>query len=324
MALSRRVAIKLYDITTSGQMPVDEARLQATCQHPNLMPLYDVGSDPLLGVAFLVMPLYPGADLQDMLDRYGQMPYRMAILCADQICSALDFLWQRGQFVHGDVKPANIWLTASGAALLMDFNVYGLLIHSRCTRVGTPGYTAPEALEGHTDSRSDLFSLGCVLYQCLAGVPPFQDDEAVLAGRYIPLRRLRPGVRRSLEMVVHTAIDKDPCKRFQSAREFQTALRQPTTGPGAPRPAWRSVRTGIRMAILLARWGWRIGRFAIRHPVEFVIMAFSGMLAAHFMVIRVSAWVAEHAAMLRMGAYFLLGAMVLVPVARWWLRRRFK
>jgi protein kinase-like protein len=232
--LRRWVAVKVYEGKRAGQLSLDEARLQAVSQHPNLMPLYDSGSDPLLGVTFIVMPLYPGADLAATLDRYGPMPYRPALLCADQVCSALEFLWQK-QAVHGDVKPANIWLTHSGAALLMDFNVHGLLARGAGTRAGTPGYTAPEARAGRMDPRSDVFSLGCVLYQCLAGIPPFADDRAVQAGRFVPLSRLRVDIRPELEAVVHTALAPDPEARYQSAREFRTALRHPagTVGGGS-------------------------------------------------------------------------------------------
>lgn len=171
------------------------------------------------------MPLYPGADLASALNRYGQMPFRSATLLVDQICSALDFLWQRRQAVHGDVKPANIWITHSGAALLMDFNVYGVLVRSAPLRVGTSGYTAPEALRGQVTPTSDVFSLGCVLYECLAGVASLADDQAVLTGRMARLRQLRHDARPELVDVVERALSHLPEQRYQSARKFRTALR---------------------------------------------------------------------------------------------------
>ncbi len=128
LSLQRWVAVKLYPSATVAHVSADEIRLQATCQHPNLMPLFDAGSDPLVGAEFLVMPLYPGADLASTLARYGPLPFRRALLCVDQVCSALEFLWQQRQAIHADVKPANIWLTHSGAALLIDFNLHGLLV----------------------------------------------------------------------------------------------------------------------------------------------------------------------------------------------------
>lgn len=240
MQLFRRVAVKIYVASDAGLISADEARLQAVCQHPNLMPLYDAGSDPLLGASFLVMPLYPGADLGAMLNRYGPLPFRAALLCADQVCSALEFLWQRRQTVHGDLKPSNIWLTHSGAALLMDFNLPGLLARGGPICAGTPGFTAPEAFQGRRDQRSDIFSLGCVLYQCLCGSAPFAGDAEARAGRFTALRRLRPDLRPELEAVIHTAMAADPQQRYQSAREFQSALRRPSRvgGPSWPEALW--------------------------------------------------------------------------------------
>jgi hypothetical protein len=276
LALQRWVAVKVYPAGSSGALSRAEAHLQATAQHPNLMPLYDSGNDAALGVSYLVMPLYPGADLAATLNRLGPMPFRAALLCVDQICSALEFLEQR-QALHGDIKPANIWLTHSGAALLMDFNVNALLARSDVVRVGTPGYTAPEALAGRLDARSDVFSLGCVLYACLAGVAPFADDAAVQTGRYTPLRRARSEVRPALEAVVATALASDPARRYQSAREFRNALRFPEreasfwAGAIAP-PLFWMMRLGHK-AIIAIYWSlWRFlcrfGRRALRRPLQ--------------------------------------------------------
>jgi hypothetical protein len=282
LSLQRRVAVKVYPAGQAGILPNAEAHLQATAQHPNLMPLYDTGSDPMLGVTYLVMPLYPGADLAATLNRYGPMPFRPALLCADQICSALEFLEQR-QALHGDVKPANIWLTNSGAALLMDFNVYGLLTQPGVGRVGTPGYTAPEALAGRMDARSDVFSLGCVLYTCLAGVAPFADDTAVHSGQYTPLRKLRPEIRPALETVVATTLAADPAQRYQSAREFRNALRFPERAEGywagaiLPPIRWMG-RIGWKAILATYSTTWRLlrrfGHHAMRHPVQALIELF--------------------------------------------------
>lgn len=227
MNLHRWVAAKVCDAALSGSISASETQLQASCQHPNLMPLHDAGSDPLLGITYLIMPLYPGADLAATLVHHGPMPFRAAALCVDQVCSALEFLWQRRQAVHGDVKPANIWLTGSGAALLMDFNLHGLLSSGLFQRAGTPGFTAPEALQGQHTPCSDVFSLGCVLYACLAGAPPFADDSAALSGRYTPLRDLRPEIHPEMEAVVRMALAPSPEHRFATPREFQTAIRCP-------------------------------------------------------------------------------------------------
>jgi serine/threonine-protein kinase len=295
LSLRRWVALKLYPSSTAASIPADEVRLQASCQHPNLMPLYDAGADPLLGVEFLVMPLYPGADLASALNRYGPMPFRSAILLADQICSALDFLWQRRQAVHGDVKPANIWITHSGAALLMDFNVYGMLVRSAPLRVGTPGYTAPEALRGEISPRSDVFSLGCVLYECLAGVAPFVDDQAVCSGRMMPLRQLRLDTRPELAEVVQQSLIYSPDQRYQSARELQTALRhrgRHRVSLGVDPAAL--LRDLLRLLGWMHRLAWRLIRYAVRHPVQALLEGVVLWFATRWLYAACLCWLAAH------------------------------
>lgn len=222
--MRRWVAVKIYP-ETAGVIPLDEARLQGAVQHPNLMPLYDNFTDPLAGVTGLVMPLYPGCDLQEMIESYGPLSFRMALNCIDQLCSAVEFLWQRRQMMHGDIKPGNIWVTGSGAALLMDFNTPGQMVRNPTFRLGTPGYTAPEVFHGQGDLRSDVFSLGCVLYTCLAGASPYANDVEALAGRFIPLVRLRPDIRPQLADAIQKAIHPNPEMRYASTRQFKTALR---------------------------------------------------------------------------------------------------
>ncbi len=261
MALNRWTAAKVYSAGVAAGVSGAEVRLQATCQHPNLMPLHDAGTDSQLGVAYIVMPLYPGADLAATIARVGPLPFRRSIQCVDQICSALDYLWQQRQAIHGDIKPSNIWITGSGAALLMDFNLQALLVSGSYARLGSPGYTAPESLHGHIDARSDVFSLGCVLYACLAGSAPFADDAAVLEGRYAPLRSHRSDVRPELEEVVRTALHPDPAQRFQSVRELQGALRRrvPLERPAwAPRAAGGVARILGGGALLAAEGAWGI------------------------------------------------------------------
>ncbi len=312
LALHRWVAVKLTPLGSpgaGGSLGPAEARLQATCQHPNLMPVHDAGADPLLGCHFLVMPLYPGADLAATLSRFGPLPFRAALLCVDQIASALDFLWQQRQAIHGDLKPANLWLTRSGAALLMDFNLQGLLVRG-AARVGTPGYRAPEALRGDLDPRSDVFSLGCVLYECLAGAPPFRSDEEVLRGRYTSLRRLRPGVHPTLEAAVRTALAADPTRRFQSAREFQTALRSHRRR-GAWGWCWRRSGPGVRRGLsALHRELWRWLRYALRHPLQALVEALVLAVLARWAWAALVLWLHTHrlaaAATLAAGVALLL------------------
>ena len=339
-ALGRWVALKISPAAAGGRISRDEAQLQATCQHPNLMPLYDTGDDPLLQVAYIVMPLYPGSDLAATLNRYGPMPFRPALLCIDQICSALEFLQQRRGVVHGDIKPANIWLTHSGAALLMDFNLPGLLARADCLRAGTPGYTAPEALQGRWDGRSDVFSLGCVLYQCLTGTAPFPDDRAAASGIVTPLDRLRTDIRPELAAVIHRALAPQPEARFQSAREFQTALRHPSAAsPQAGfatnailRGLWRGICLGRRMLGKLYRVLWRIGTRFLRHAgrrpvqalIELVLFTVIGRALLRAAQIAVLEWIAAHRVELTLAAWSAaaLGAIGAVSATGSLLRAR--
>lgn len=322
LSLRRWVALKLYPSSTAATVSSDEVRLQASCQHPNLMPLYDAGADPLLGVEFLVMPLYPGADLASALNRYGPMPFRSAILLVDQICSALDFLWQRRQAVHGDVKPANIWITHSGAALLMDFNVHGVLVRNAPLRVGTPGYTAPEALRGQVTPTSDVFSLGCVLYECLAGVAPFADDQTVLTGRTVPLRQLRPDARAELVEVVEKALSRSPDQRYQSAREFQTALRYRGRTHFSFGPALIAVARGtLGFLAWLHRLTWRMIRYTVRHPLQAAVEGIVLYLSARWAWAACLRWAASHR-LLVAALVALIGAMGAFTLWRVMRRRR--
>ena len=331
LVLNRWVAIKVCPLGTSGRISADEARLQAGCQHPNVMPLHDAGNDTLVGIAYIVMPQYPGADLAIMLNRYGPMPFRMALLCVDQICSALEFLQQRRQAIHGDIKPANIWLTNSGAALLMDFNLYGLLARGTIARGGTPGFTAPEALAGCADERSDVFALGCVLYECLTGQPAFADDSAVLRGKYTSVERLRPEIFPELASVVQRALEADATKRFQTAREFQTCLRQPlrsmetrTFGKFLMGSVTRALRSLVREAYFAC---WRVARrffrHALRRPLQALIEAITLYFGGRWLLVIAMLWLQAHAPVLIGLSAGLCALAVGLAFLRWnRLRRR--
>jgi len=283
LSLSRRVAVKLYSNSVAGGISSDEASLQAACQHPNLMPLYDAGCDSRLGVSYIVMPLYPGADLGVTISRNGPLSFRPAVLCADQVCSALDHLWRKRQTIHGDIKPSNIWLTQSGAALLMDFNLPGLLTRSEAACAGTPGFIAPEVFKGQRDQSSDVFAIGCVLYQCLTGVAPFADNQSVVSGSYVPMRRLRPDVWPELEAVVQTALQADPSLRYQTAREMQTALRRRGNVLGISwfEAVWRGFAACASLVFRGIAWLYRMfwkhlcrfARHAWRRPLQALIEA---------------------------------------------------
>ena len=322
IGLKRWIAIKVCPLAQFGVVSADEARLQAACQHPHLMPLYDAGNDLLLGCAYIVMPLYPGGDLAQNLNRFGPMPFFTAIRCADQICSALEFLKTRRNAIHGDIKPANIWLTDSGTALLMDFNLYGLLARGEILRGGTPGYTALEALNGNPDTRSDVFALGCVLYECLTGQRAFADDAAVRSGKYPPIQPLRPEIFPELAAIVDRALCRDVIQRYQTIREFQTDLRKPFAFHAAqPFSAFlrqtlsRSMRRGYGTIAYRCR---RFFRHSLRHPLQAAIELTGALFVLRWLFASLTAWGQAHPEI------FLLATSGVIALALWRLYRQWK
>jgi len=231
--LRRWVALKLYALERALPFSPQEVRLQAQVQHPNLMPLYDAGVDAEQYVQYLAMPLYPGDDLETILRREGPLPPRRALNCVDQVLSALDFLLYRRGAVHGDVKPENIWVTRSGATVLMDLNLARAL--SEEPLGGTPGYTAPEVFDGQLDSRADVFSTGCVLYYALCGQPPFRSNDEACFSTPPPPSAFGSDLRPELDELCLIALSKEPEWRFQSPREMQGTVRHPYLLTGAGR-----------------------------------------------------------------------------------------
>lgn len=252
--LRRQVALKLYRPGVGSPISQQEVALQSAAQHPNLMPLYDAGTDPALGLPYVAMPLYPGADLGAVLAREGPQPIKRSLLVADQLCSAVDFLWRRRRAIHGDIKPANIWCTEDGTAVLMDFNLRGCAA-AGLDVPGTPGYTAPEVLEGRRDPRSDVFSLGCVLYHLLTGRPPFADHGEVLSKTPPPPSSLRAELFHWTDEVIMTALARDPEERFESAFHLRSALRhghlQYAPGLLGSLARWTSIHSQAGRLVLL-------------------------------------------------------------------------
>jgi hypothetical protein len=289
------------------------------------MPLHDAGQDSLLGVSYIVMPLYPGADLASVLMRYGPLPFRSARQCVDQVCSALDYLQRRTHAAHGDVKPSNIWLTGSGAALLMDFHLYGVMARGM-GRAGTPGYSAPEALRGCQDPRSDVFSAGCVLYEALTGKMAFADDAAVLAGRCIPVDQVRRDIRPDLAAVLSKAMAADPERRYQSPREMQTAVRYPGRGAGVSvlslmaRDTDRLVAWAWRCVIAIlgfaGRSGSRFVRRMVRRPVQALVEAAVVGSLTYWAYGQALQWLTVHPHFLRSIGWGVVAALAVAAIIR--------
>jgi eukaryotic-like serine/threonine-protein kinase len=240
----RPVAVKVFRPGSGADLGQDrflrEIRVAAQLQHPNILPLYDSGVAD--GVPYYVMPFVEGQSLRERLARTGQLPLDEALRITREVGDALAFAHARG-VVHRDIKPENILLGESHA-LLADFGV-ALAVDAkpnadgRLTEVGvvvgSPEYMSPEQASGDqaVDGRSDIFSLGCVLYEMLAGVPPLHGPSlrATLARRFQgppePLRERRPEVTEAVSVAVQKALEPDPAARFQRVEDFIAALQEP-------------------------------------------------------------------------------------------------
>jgi len=237
--LQRRAAVKIIapDLAESAgfrERFTREARIAAALQHPNIVTVYDAGE--VDGLLYLAMQYIEGEDLSGVLMRDGRLrPYRAIDVCR-QVASALDAAHAMG-LIHRDVKPANV-LIEGRTAFLTDFGLTKRLdgTHAQITRVGdvvgTIHYVAPEQIEGRTVSaRSDVYSLGCLLYHCLSGQVPFarETDVAViyahLSEEPAKLADVRPDLPEGLDAVVAKAMDKSPDRRFPSCGDMISAAR---------------------------------------------------------------------------------------------------
>jgi serine/threonine protein kinase/tetratricopeptide (TPR) repeat protein len=235
---SRRVAVKVLQpelATVVGpDRFVQEIKVAAGLTHPHIIPLLD--SAAAAGCLYYVMPFIDGESLRQRLNREIQLPLEEAVQLARDVASGLSFAHAHG-IVHRDVKPENILVTG-GTAVLADFGIALVLEAAPEARLtttglalGTPTYMSPEQAHGqHLDARSDIYSLGCVLYEMLAGQPPFQGATAqsLLARHAIEpvpsIQTVRPTVPEQLELAIKKALAKVPADRFRTADEFASAI----------------------------------------------------------------------------------------------------
>src|SRR5439155_1417169 len=224
--LGRQAALKLLspgigEADFSGRF-LRESQLAASLDHPSIVPVYDAGEAD--GLLYIAMACVEGSDLRTVLADEGRLPLRRALRIVGQIGSALDAAHARG-LVHRDVKPANILVADDDRAYLTDFGVVKDLASNGKTRtgsfIGTIEYGAPEQIEGReVDGRADVYALACVLYECLAGTPPFHrpSEVAVLnAHLHAPppkLTRAVPELPAALESVIAKALSKSPLDRY--------------------------------------------------------------------------------------------------------------
>ncbi len=235
--LGRTVAIKALKTSAAAEENVvtrfeREAKSLANLQHENIIHVYDFHHER--GAMFIVMEYVQGIDLYDLLEKCGRLPYDVAAVLAMQVARALDYVHYRG-IVHRDIKPANIMIARTGGTKVMDFGIardtsFGDLTEAG-TGIGTPAYMSPEQVLGDKlDARSDIFSLGVVLYQMVTGKKPFVEDEKKSAMHKIRLekhesaRSVNPDVPRELNNIIDRCLEKQPRDRWRSAQHMVMAL----------------------------------------------------------------------------------------------------
>jgi serine/threonine protein kinase len=240
--IGRNVAVKTIRLTEEGtglSRPEllarfqTEARAAGLLTHPNIVVVYDAGEED--GLYYITMELVEGKSLQALLDDGHAFPVSRVLRILEQTCSALQFAHERN-IVHRDIKPANLMLTADDTVKVTDFGTAKILqfgtVQQTTHVMGTPSYMSPEQVKGRpVDGRSDIFSLGVVLYEMLTGEKPFPGQSIttviykIVNEEPIPPRQLNPSIHPGLNEIVMRALAKEPEVRYQSCRELVEDLR---------------------------------------------------------------------------------------------------
>ena len=245
--LNRYVAIKVLreEFTTDEEFIKRfnaEAQSAARLTHPNIVSVFDVGQE--YNIYYIVMELIQGKTLKQIIEEDGCLPYRWAINIATQIASALEMA-HKNHIIHRDIKPHNIMITEDGVAKVTDFGIAKAVSNSTITAFGTTlgsvHYFSPEhARGGYTDAKSDLYSLGVVMYEMLTGKVPFDADTPVsIALKHMQEDPVEPikinkDIPFALNQIIMKAMKKDPNERYQNAteiiRDLNMALKNPDGG----------------------------------------------------------------------------------------------
>ena len=245
----RLVALKIFRPELSAGIGAErflrEIQVTAKLSHPNVLPLYDSGEAG--GLLFYVMPFVEGETLAGLLEREQQLPIPQALQIAREVAEALGYAHSLG-IIHRDIKPQNIMLSG-GHAVVADFGIARAVSEAGTAKltetgmaIGTPAYMSPEQATAseHLDARTDVYSLGCVLYEMLVGQPPFTGPtaQAVLARHSmdsVPAPHIvRHSIPKDLEAVLYCALEKSPADRYHTASEMAAALQAVASGEHPP------------------------------------------------------------------------------------------
>ena len=273
--LGRKVALKLMAPSLARddryrERFARESELAMSLEHPNVVPIHDAGEAE--GRLYLAMRRVEGTDLRVLLRREGALDPARALAIVSQIAQALNAAHAQG-LVHRDVKPSNVLLDDNEHVYLADFGLTrrlsdGASLHAEAATLGTPAYLAPEQIEGKdVDARADVYSLGCLLYECLTGEPPFRADSR-LAVAWAHLEQApplaserRPELPEAVDAVIGRAMAKEPADRYATCTELATAAENALTPIGArPRRRWAFAVAGAAAAVVVGLLVGLLGR----------------------------------------------------------------
>jgi len=257
LSTSRWIVVKTLSSEQASAVNLERFRREilvaSRLEHPGIVPLLGAGQSA--SVVYYMMPYIAGESLRELIEREGQLPLDRAVHIAHEVADALDYAHAQN-IVHRDIKPANILIGNDSRVMVVDFGIARAIeqaadirrVTSTGLTIGTPVYMSPEqgSAERSIDGRSDVYSLGCVLFEMLAGQPPFTGPTAqAIVARHMSapvpsIRLVRPQVPEGVERVIERALAKVPADRYASAREFADVLANPdTTRPSKPARAVR-------------------------------------------------------------------------------------
>ena len=236
--LNRVVAVKVLKSAVTSEEAysrfMTEARAVAKLNHPNIVTIHDIGKED--GKQFFVLEFVDGESLRDLMQTYpeGKCDVQTVLRIGMDVCSALQYAHSE-KVLHRDIKPENVMVTRDGTAKLMDFGLAKIIGQPQVTQegviIGTVAYVAPEAALGKgVDARSDLYSLGAVLYEALSGKPPFQGDDPIkvifghIHDHPVSLAKQNPKAPQALADCIMKLLEKEPEKRYQSAEDLLKTL----------------------------------------------------------------------------------------------------